>query len=226
LTKVPLSVNLSHYQKNHRRGISVTRIIRAKGKISRRLRCNLWGQKKNPFDKRQSSPGPHGARGYKKLSTWGKQLHATQKFRFYYHMTEKQMRKAYTEAIRIRGDSGENFVGLLERRLDIVVYRLNFAPSIFTAGQLVSHKHILVNGRKVNIRSYLVRPGDIIELTDKAKAMAIVMGSIQAKERRIPEYIEVSEKDGRGKFLRIPNFAEIPYAAIMEPSLVIARYSR
>lgn len=204
----------------------MTKIIIAKGKISRKCRCNLWGRANDAFAKRNAPSGQHGPRGYKKSSAWDKQRIATQKFRFYYHMSEKQVRKVYTEAMRMRGDSGENFVGLLERRLDAVVYRLNFASSIFAAGQLVSHKHILVNGKKTNIRSYLVKPGDVIELTEKSRAMVPVIASIQKMERQVPEYMEFESKEFRGKLIRVPTLSEIPYAAIMEPNLVIERYSK
>ena len=195
-------------------------------KIDRRLGCNLWGRPKSPFNKREYAPGEHGQRKGK-LSDFGVQLQAKQKLKGYYgNMSERQFRGYYKSAVRLKGDTGEKLVGLLERRLDAIVYRLNFAPTIFSARQLINHGHIRVNGKKVNIPSYLVKESDSIEVRDKSKELTIIAGSLVNKEREIPDYIQMDEKNKIAKLIRVPKFSEVPYPTIMEPNLVIEYYSR
>lgn len=200
--------------------------LSSKFKIDRRLGVNLWGKAKSPVEKRNYGPGQHGA-NRKKLTDYGVQLHAKQKLKGVYgNVSEKQLRKYYAEAVRRKGDSSENLVGILETRLDSVVYRMKFVPSVFAARQFVNHGHVLVNGKKVNIPSYLVRPGDEISIRSKAKEMPLVIDALAATDREVPEYMEVDAKAGTGKFIRVPQLADIPYATQMEPNLVIEFYSR
>jgi len=198
----------------------------AKYKLDRRMGENIWGRPKSPVNKREYGPGQHGQRRKSKVSDFGIQLRAKQKLKGYYgDVTEKQFKKSYTEAARMLGDTGQNMIGLLERRLDAVVYRAKFAPTVFAARQLVSHGHILVNGVKCNIASRLVKPGDEITLGNKAKEMALVMEAQSLAERDIPEYVAV---DGNAKvtFTRVPTLDEVPYPVKMEPNLVVEFYSR
>lgn len=198
----------------------------AKYKLDRRLGLNLWGRPKSPVNVREYGPGEHGQRR-RKVSDFGVQLMAKQKLRGYYgDISEKQFRRTYDEAVQARGDTSENLVGLLERRLDIVVYRMNFAPTVFSARQLVNHGHIEVNGKRVTIRSYRVREGDVIEVRSKSKEHPLVLETAQQPERDVPDYIEVDLDKLKGTFLRQPQFADIPYPVQMEPNLVIEYYSR
>jgi small subunit ribosomal protein S4 len=198
----------------------------SKYKINRRLGVNLWGRAKSPLNKREYGPGQHGQRR-KKPSEYGLQLHAKQKLKGYYgNITERQFRKTYAEAARRKGDTGENLVELLERRLDAVVYRLKLAVTPFAARQLVSHGHIRINGKKVNIPSYLVKDGDMIELKGKAKDLAAVLASVQSQERTVPDYLSFSEGEMKGTFVRGPKLADVPYPVQMEPNLVVEFYSR
>lgn len=211
-----------HYLK----GKSMSKRLSSKFKIDRRLGANLWGKAKSPFNKRNYGPGQHGMER-KKLTDYGTQLHAKQKLKGVYgNVSEKQLRKYYEEAVRRKGDSSENLVGLLESRLDSVVYRMKFVPSVFAARQFVNHGHITVNGKPVNIPSYLVKPGDVIALRPKAKDMAVVIESLAMTDREVPDYMEVDAKEGKGTFIRVPAFADIPYATQMEPNLVVEFYSR
>jgi small subunit ribosomal protein S4 len=205
----------------------MTKRAAAKYKIDRRLGENLWGRPKSPFNNRQTPPGQHGAKRKSKLSDFGTQLKAKQKLKGYYgNISEKQFRKYYEEARRKEGDSGENMIGLLERRLDAVVYRAKFAPTVFAARQLVSHGHVMVNGTRVTISSYLVKAGDKIELRAKAKEMALVLEALELPERDVPDYIDVDTQKMLATFVRVPLFADVPYAARMEPNLVVEFYSR
>jgi small subunit ribosomal protein S4 len=206
----------------------MTKRITAKHKIDRRLGCNLWGRPKSPFNKRTSRPGQHGATGHRrKLSDYGTQLFAKQKLRFYYgDLTEKQFRRIYDKASNIKGDTSEILIELLERRLDAIVYRMKFVPTIFAARQLVNHGHVKVNGKRVNIASYVVKDGDEISLKDHSKEMLLVQEAIVSQEREIPEYLEVDTKDFKGRFLRAPLMHDVPYPVTMEPNLVIEYYSR
>ena len=197
-----------------------------KYKISRRLGENLWGRAKDPINRRAYGPGQHGQQR-KKLSDYGTQLRAKQKLKAYYgNLTEKQFHKLYTEAMRLKGDSSENLLALLESRLDAVIYRMCIVPTVFAARQFVNHGHVKVNGKKVNIPSYQVKAGDVIEVKEKSKQMNLVLESLQSPERDVPEYIDMDVKAVRGTFMRKPSFTEIPYPVKMEPNLVIEFYSR
>ena len=200
--------------------------LSSKFKIDRRLGVNMWGKAKSPFNKRNYGPGQHGQER-KKLTDYGVQLHAKQKLKgIYGNVSEKQLRKYYTEAVRRKGDSSENLIGILECRLDSLVYRMKFVPSVFAARQFVNHGHVTVNGKKVDIPSYLVRPGDVISVRNKARDMAFVIEAMAQTDREVPEYIEMDAKNYTGTFLRIPQLAEVPYATQVEPNLVIEYYSR
>ncbi|HWV55182.1 30S ribosomal protein S4 [Pseudorhodoplanes sp.] len=205
----------------------MTKRTEAKYKLDRRMGENVWGRPKSPVNRREYGPGQHGQRRKGKLSDYGVQLRAKQKLKGYYgDISEKQFRAIYTEAIRLRGDSGANLIGLLERRLDAVVYRAKFVPTIFAARQFVNHGHVKVNGRRVNIPSYQVKVGDVIEVKDKSKEMALVLEAQSLAERDTPDYIEVDEGKKVAKFLRIPTLTEVPYPVQMEPHLVVEFYSR
>jgi small subunit ribosomal protein S4 len=198
--------------------------LASKHKIDRRLGVNLWGRVKSPINTRKTGPGMHGERRGK-LSDYGVQLMAKQKLRGYYgNMGEKQFRKYYYEANRMRGDTGQNLVGLLERRLDAVIYRAKFVPTVFAARQFVNHKHVKVNGKVVNIGSYLVKPGDVIEVQDASRQIPMVISAKDSPEREVPEYISV---DGfKATYLRVPRLEDVPYPVQMEPNLVVEFYSR
>ena len=205
----------------------MTKRIAQKHKIDRRLSVNLWGRPKSPFNLRKYRPGQHGQKHTGKLSDYGVQLHAKQKLKGYYgNLNERQFRNCYKEAIRHKGDSGENLIALLERRLDTIVYRSKFVPTVFAARQFINHGHVKVNGKRVNISSYRVTEGDVIEVKDKSKEMAIVVEAMKSQERDIPGYITVDEKKCSSTFIRTPQFAEVPYATQMDPKLVIEYYSR
>ena len=197
----------------------------AKYKLDRRIGENVWGRPKSPINRREYGPGQHGQRRKSKMSDFGIQLRAKQKLKGYYgDVTEKQFRKVYAEAVRMKGDTSQNLIGLLERRLQSVVYRAKFAPTPFAARQLVNHGHILVNGRKCNIASALVKPGDVIELGSRGREMALVLEAIQSSERDVPEYVSV---DGtKATYVRVPTLDEVPYPVKMEPNLVVEFYSR
>lgn len=198
----------------------------SKYKINRRLGVNLWGRAKSPINRRENPPGQHGARR-RKSTDFGTQLMAKQKLKGYYgNVGEKQFRRLYEEAVRRKGDTGENLIQLLERRLDAVVYRMKFVPTVFAARQLVNHGHVRVNGRRLNIPSYQVRDGDVIELKEKSRDLPVVLQGSQSAERDIPEYVEVDHSKMRGTFLRAPGFNDVPYPVPMEPNLVIEFYSR
>ncbi|MCE3006422.1 MAG: 30S ribosomal protein S4 [Alphaproteobacteria bacterium] len=197
-----------------------------KYKISRRLGENLWGRAKDPINRRAYGPGQHG-HAKKKLSNFGTQLRAKQKMKAYYgNITEKQFHKIYVEARRLKGDTSENLVGLLERRLDAVLYRMCVVPTVFAARQFVNHGHVLVNGKRVNIPSFTVSEGDVIELREKSKQLAIVLESIQSPERDVPDYIHMDEKAVKATFARTPKLADVPFPVQMEPNLVVEFYSR
>ena len=205
----------------------MTKRLEAKHKIDRRMGENIWGRPKSPVNRREYGPGQHGQRRKGKLSDYGVQLRAKQKLKRYYaNIVEKQFRGIYDEAIRMKGDSGANMIGLLERRLDAMVYRAKFVPTVFAARQFVNHGHVKVNGKRVNIASYLVKDNDVIELTSKAKEMARVLEATQTAERDVPEYVTADHKDMKGTYVRGPKLADVPYPVQMEPSLVVEYYSR
>ncbi|PZF75491.1 30S ribosomal protein S4 [Aestuariivirga litoralis] len=205
----------------------MTKRANAKYKIDRRMGENIWGRPKSPVNKREYGPGQHGQRRKGKMSDFGTQLKAKQKLKGYYaNLSERQFRKTYDEAIRLTGDSSENLIGLLERRLDMVVYRSKFVPTIFAARQFVSHGHVKVNGKRVTIASIRLRAGDTIELTDKAKGLATVLEAVQLAERDTPDYIEVDHKGMTARLVRIPALSDVPYPVQMQPNLVVEYYSR
>jgi small subunit ribosomal protein S4 len=205
----------------------MTKRIAAKHKIDRRLGQNIWGRPKSPVNRREYGPGQHGQRRKGKMSDFGTQLRAKQKVKGYYgNISEKQFRRYYHEAVRIKGDSGENLIGLLERRLDAVVYRAKFVATVFAARQFVNHGHVKVNGRRVNIASYQVKVGDVIEVKEASKQLAFVLEASQLAERDTPDYVEVDHSKMVAKFIRVPALADVPYPVQMEPSLVIEFYSR
>jgi small subunit ribosomal protein S4 len=205
----------------------MTKRHEAKYKIDRRMGQNVWGRPKSPVNKREYGPGQHGQRRKSKLSDYGVQLKAKQKLRGYYgNISERQFRGIYAEAIRLKGDSGANLVGLLERRLDTVIYRAKFVPTVFAARQFVNHGHIKVNGRRVNIPSYRVKVGDTVEVKDASKQLALVLEARALGERDVPDYLEVNDSKMSAKLTRIPQPSEVPYAVMMEPHLVVEYYSR
>ena len=205
----------------------MTKRVAQKHKIDRRLSVNLWGRPKSPFNLRKYRPGQHGQMHTGKLSDYGVQLNAKQKLKGYYgNLNERQFRNCYKEAIRQKGDSGENLIAILERRLDTIVYRSKFVPTVFAARQFINHGHVKVNGKRVNIASCLLKEGDVVEVKDKSKEMALVVESMKSQERDIPGYITVDEKKCSSTFVRTPQFAEVPYATQMDPKLVIEYYSR
>ena len=198
----------------------------AKYKIDRRMGENLWGRPKSPVNQRSYGPGQHGQRRKSKVSDFGLQLKAKQKLKGYYgNITERQFQKIYTEAARRKGNTSENLIALLESRLDAVVYRAKFAPTPFAARQVVNHGHIQVNGRRVNIASFQVKPGDVVEVREHSRNMALILEAQQSSERETPEYIEVDSKHLQAKFVRAPDLAEVPYPVRMEPNLVIEYYA-
>jgi small subunit ribosomal protein S4 len=205
----------------------MTKRASAKYKLDRRMGENIWGRNKSPVSKRAYGPGQHGQRKSRKLSDYGTQLHAKQKLKGYYgNINERQFRRYYEEAARRTGDTGEHMIGLLERRLDSIVFRAKFVPTPFAARQLVSHGHIAVNGKRVTIPSYLVKEGDTLEVRGKAKEMALVLEAAKSSEREVPDYIEANHSKMSAKFLRTPKLGDVPYAVQMQPSLVVEFYSR
>lgn len=200
--------------------------ITAKHKIERRLGVNLWGTAKSPINTKNYGPGQHGAEK-KKPTDYRVQLLAKQKLKGYYgNITERQFRKVYEKSQRMRGDTSQNIIGLLESRLDAVVYRMKFAPSVFAARQLVSHCHVMVNGRVVNIASYKVKEGDVVQICEKSKGHTQVLSAIEANDRDLPSYVEVDTKALKGTFIKVPKLEDVPYPVVMEPNIVIEYYSR
>jgi len=206
----------------------MTKRLASKHKVDRRLKVNLWGRPKSPFNTRNYPPGQHGkSRRRGKPSDYGTQLQAKQKMKCYYgNINERQFRNIYRKALQKKGNTTENLVGFLEVRLDTVTYRAKFASTVFSARQLINHGHIRVNGKKVNIPSFLVKPEDTIEIKDKSKDMGMIISSMVSKEREIPDFIQMDEKNKKARLIRIPKFSEVPYPTIMEPNLVIEYYSR
>jgi len=198
----------------------------SKHKIDRRLGVNLWGRAKSPVNAREYGPGQHGQRR-RKPTDFGVQLMAKQKLKGYYgNIGEKQFKKYYQEAVRRRGDTGQNLIGILECRLDALVYRMKFAPTVFAARQLVNHGHVLVNGRRCNIPSAMIKVGDEIQLKEKSRTIPAVMEGAASAERDIPEYLTVDEASFKGSMNRVPELADVPYPVQMEPNLVVEFYSR
>ena len=205
----------------------MTKRVRAKYKIDRRMGENIWGRPKSPVNLRAYGPGQHGQQRKGKLSDFGLQMRAKQKLKGYYgNITEKQFKKIFKEADRIKGDTSENIIGLLERRLDSVIYRAKFVPTVFSARQFINHGHVKVNGKRVNIASYLLKTGDLVELKEKSRSLEIVLRGIESTERDIPDYIECDQKKLTAIITRIPKLTEVPYPVQMEPNLVVEFYSR
>ena len=205
----------------------MTKRLNSKHKVDRRLKVNLWGRPKSPFNTRAYGPGQHGQTRSSKPSDYGIQLQAKQKLKAYYgNINERQFRNIYRKALSKRGDTTENLIALLESRLDTVVYRAKFAQTVFSARQIINHGHITVNKKRVNIASYVVKDTDLIEVREKSKKLTVIDGAIQSKEREVPEYIQLDDKNKTAKLVRVPKFAEVPFPIIMEPSLVIEYYSR
>jgi len=205
----------------------MTKRLNSKHKVDRRLKVNLWGRPKSPFNTRAYPPGQHGQTRSSKPSDYGIQLQAKQKLKCYYgNMNERQFRNMYKRAIMKKGDTAENLIGLLERRLDAIVYRSKLSNTIFSSRQLINHGHVRVNGKKVNISSYQVKEEDSIEIREKSKQLALIDIALANKEREVPEYLQLDEKNKKVKFVRIPKFEEVPYPVVMEPNLVIEYYSR
>jgi small subunit ribosomal protein S4 len=198
----------------------------AKYKIDRRIGENLWGRPKSPINKRSYGPGQHGQRRKQKVSDFGLQLRAKQKLKGYYgNITEKQFSLIYKDASRMKGNTAETLIGLLESRLDAVVYRAKFAPTPFASRQLINHGHIAVNGRRVNIASFRCKPGDVVEVRERSRNMALVLEAQQSSERDTPDYIEIDSRHLSARFVRAPELAEVPYPVKMEPNLVIEYYA-
>ena len=205
----------------------MTKRTSAKYKIDRRMGQNIWGRPKSPVNKREYGPGQHGQRRKNKLSDFGTQLRAKQKLKGYYgDLTDKQFRKIYVEAARVTGDTGENLIGLLERRLDAVVYRAKFVPTIFAARQFVNHGHVTVNGARVNIASYRVKEGDVVAVRDSSRQMALVLEAVGLTERDVPDYLEVDHHKLTATFVRTPGLGDVPYPVVMEPNLVVEYFAK
>ena len=199
----------------------------AKHKLDRRMGENIWGRPKSPVNRREYGPGQHGQRRKGKLSDFGVQLRAKQKLKGYYaNISERQFRKIYAEAVRMRGDTGAHLIGLLERRLDAVVYRSKFVPTVFAARQFVSHGHVKVNGKRVTVPSMRLSVGDVVEVRDRSKELLLVLEGKQSTERDLPDYIEVDHNKMTAKLARIPTLSEVPFPVQMEPNLVVEFYSR
>jgi small subunit ribosomal protein S4 len=199
----------------------------AKYKIDRRMGQNIWGRPKSPVNKREYGPGEHGQRRRTKLSDFGVQLRAKQKLKGYYgNISEKQFRRIYQQANRLKGDTSENLIGILESRLDAIVYRAKFVPTVWAARQFINHGHVRVNGRKVDIPSYRCKPGDVIEVRDRSKQIGMVLEAIDLAERDVPDYIDADHNKMTATLTRLPAFADVPYPVMMEPNLVIEFYSR
>ena len=204
----------------------MTKIIKSKYKISRRLGVSLWGSAKDPFHKKNYPPGQHGLLGQKKKTDHGIQLNAKQKLKGYYNLGEKQFENLYLKARKHKGNTNEMLIDFLERRLDTIVYRFNLAPTIFSARQLVSHKHILINGKVVNIPSYRVKENDVVELKKASHEMPLCLDSVQKMEREVPTYLNFDSKEMKGSLVAAPVFADVPYPTLMEPHFVVEFYSK
>jgi small subunit ribosomal protein S4 len=205
----------------------MTKRNESKYKLDRRMGENIWGRPKSPVNRREYGPGQHGQRRKGKLSDYGVQLRAKQKLRGYYgNISERQFRGIYEEAIRMKGDSGAHLIGLLERRLDALIYRAKFVPTVFAARQFISHGHVKVNGRRMTVPSYRVKVGDLVEIKEKSKQLAVILEATHLAERDVPDYVEVDHGKLTARLLHIPVLGEVPYPVIMEPHLVVEYYSR
>jgi len=204
----------------------MSRRLKAKYKIDRRVGENIWGRPKSPVNKRAYKPGQHGQGRRAKTSDFGLQLMAKQKLKVHYgEITEKQFRRTYEEAARMKGNTAENLIGLLESRLDAFVYRSKFVPTIFSARQFVNHGHVMVNGVKTNIASYRLKPGDVVQIREKSRNMALVLEALGSAERDLPDYIDVDPKAMSATYVRVPELTDVPYSVVMEPAQVVEFYS-
>jgi len=209
-----------------RTGTTMTKRLESKYKINRRLTENLWGRAKSPINKREYPPGMHGQKR-KKPTDYGVQLMAKQRLKGYYgNITEKQFRRTFAEAVRRRGDASENLIGLLERRLDAVIYRMKVVPTVFAARQFINHGHVTVNGRRLSVASAQVKVGDVIEVSGRGREMVVVQEALASNERDVPDYIDMDKNKLRATFTRVPQLADVPYPVKMEPNLVVEFYSR
>jgi small subunit ribosomal protein S4 len=209
------------------KGYAMTKRASAKHKIDRRLGENLWGRPKSPVNRREYGPGQHGQRRKGKVSDFGVQLRAKQKLKGYYgNISERQFKNIYYEAIRRTGDTSEHLVGLLESRLDAIVYRAKFVPTVFAARQFVNHGHVSVNGKRVTIASYRCKPGDVISIKEASRQLALVLEAAQSGERDVPDYLDVDHGKMVATYVRRPGLADVPYPVRMEPHLVVEFYSR
>jgi small subunit ribosomal protein S4 len=205
----------------------MTKRANAKHKIDRRLGENIWGRPKSPLNKRESRPGQHGERRGGKLSDYGQQLRAKQKLKGYYgNISERQFNRLYQEARRFKGSTSEHMIGLLERRLDALVYRAKFVPTVFASRQFISHGHILVNGKKVDIASYRCKVGDEIQVREKSRQLPLVLEAVKSSERDVPDYLDADHNNMKVKFVRVPVLSDVPFPVVMEPNLVVEFYSR
>ncbi len=205
----------------------MTKRTAAKYKIDRRMGENIWGRPKSPVNRREYGPGQHGQRRKQKMSDFGTQLRAKQKLKGYYgDLTEKQFRRIYAEAERVRGDTSENLIGLLERRLDALVYRAKFVPTMFAARQFVNHGHVMVNGKRVNIASYQLKEGDVVQVREKSRQMALVLEAMASPERDTPDYVSVDNNKMTAELVRAPALSDVPYPVVMEPNLVVEFYAK
>jgi small subunit ribosomal protein S4 len=206
---------------------AMTKRNESKYKLDRRMGQNIWGRPKSPVNRREYGPGQHGQRRKGKLSDYGVQLRAKQKLKGYYaNMSERQFQGVYEEAVRLKGDSGAHLIGLLERRLDAVIYRAKFVPTVHAARQFINHGHVKVNGRRVNIPSFRVKVGDVIEVKEASRQLPLVLEAVALAERDVPDYIEADHAKMTAKFTRVPLPNEVPYPVMMEPHLVVEYYSR
>ena len=228
MQKIIIKLNWQNKLKVYKTNLlNMTKRLKSKHKVDRRLKANIWGRPKSPFNSRAYPPGQHGQNKKGKPTDYGIQLQAKQKLKAYYgNINERQFRNIYRKALSKRGDTTENLIALLESRLDTVIYRAKFAPTVFAARQMINHGHIKVNKKRVNISSYVVKSTDTIEIREKSKKLTVIDGSLQSKERDVPEYIQLDDKNKTAKLVRVPKFSEVPFPVIMEPSLVIEYYSR
>jgi len=203
----------------------MTKRHEAKYKIDRRMGQNVWGRPKSPINHREYGPGQHGQRRKGKLSDYGVQLRAKQKLRGYYgNVSERQFRSIYAEARRLKGDTGAHMIGLLERRLDAMIYRAKFVPTVFAARQFVSHGHISVNGRRGPVPSYRLRLNDVVEVREKSRSMIVVRHNIDTIDRSVPPWLE---KSGEGLVATVRDLPLREHIAVpVRESLIVELYSK
>ncbi|XVN41153.1 MAG: 30S ribosomal protein S4 [Rickettsia endosymbiont of Argas persicus] len=205
----------------------MTKIVRSKYKASRRLGVSLWGDSKDAFNTRNYRPGQHGQNTMVKTSDYGLHLKAKQRIKCHYgRITEKQFRNLFGSAQKMKGNTGENFIGLLESRLDTIVYRMNIAQTIFAARQLVSHGHIKVNGHKADIASMRLKEGDVVEIKESSRQMTVIQESVSKQGQTTPDYVSFDVDSLSGKYLRVPTISDVRYPFKAEVHLVVELYSR